>query len=221
MKIAISILLFLSSSVLLSQEKSNWTIEAHGGFPINIPLPLTIKQSNYSDINLTAHFYSEPFTPPVFWVYRISKWKNDKAWELEMIHQKLYLKNTTPEIDYFSITHGYNMLMINRGFKFNMFNEKKFIARLGVGFVIPHAENKIRGKELPQGDSYFSGYTIGGPVINIALAKQFKLSNRFYFNTEVKNNTSYAVVPIVDGKAYVWHSAIEIIGGLGVYIVRH
>lgn len=218
MKFQLSFVSILISSFLFAQDKNVWNVEAHGGFPINIPLPLTIKQSNYADINFTAQFYSEPFTPPVFWVYRISKWKNDKAWELEMIHQKLYLKNTAPEIDYFSITHGYNMLMVNRGFKFNLFNEQKFIARFGAGLVIPHAENKIRGKELPQGDSYFSGYTIGGPVINIALAKQFKLSNRFYLNTEIKNNTSYAVVPIVDGRAYVWHSAIEFIGGIGFSI---
>jgi hypothetical protein len=221
MKIAIYILLFLSSSLMLAQEKSNWSIEAHGGIPFNIPLPLSIHQNGQKDITFIAHFNSEPFTPPVFWVYRFSKWKNDKAWEFEMIHQKLYLKNPPKEIQYFSITHGYNLLMFNRAVKFNLFNEKEFIYRIGAGFVLAHAENMVRGKELNQQQSFFDkGYYIGGPVINLAIAKQFKISSRFYFNTEIKNNTSFARVPVVDGHALVWHSAFEIIGGLGIYLIK-
>lgn len=221
MKNAIYILFFLSNYVLLAQDNSNWSIEAHGGFPINIPLPLTIKQAGHPDINFIAHFNSEPFTPPIFWVYRLSKWKNNKAWEIEMIHQKLYLKNTTPEIEYFSITHGYNIITFNRAIKFNLFNKKEFIYRIGVGLVLAHAENMIRGKELNQKQSFFNqGYYIGGPVLNLALAKQFKISQKFYFNTEIKNNTSFVKIPVVDGHAVVWHSAFEIIGGLGIYILK-
>ena len=221
MKIAFYILSFLSSSIILAQEKSNWTVEAHGGIPFNISLPLTIHQNGYEDLKFTAHFNSEPFTPPIFWVYRFSKWKNDKAWEFEMMHQKLYLKNPPKEIQYFSITHGYNQLMFNRAVKFSLFNKTEFIYRIGAGFVLAHAENMVRGKELDQNQSFRNkGYYIGGPVINLALAKQFKISSRFYFNTEIKNNTSFAKIPVVDGHAFVWHSAFELIGGLGIYILK-
>lgn len=220
MKIILYILLFFYANLILAQEKSNWTIEAHGGFPINIPLPLTIKQNGQDDLKFTAHFNSEPFSPPIYWVYRVSKWKNDKAWEFEMMHQKLYLKNPPKEIQYFSITHGYNQLMFNRAVKFNLFNEKEFIYRIGAGFVLAHAENMVRGKELYQGEGYFSGYYISGPTLNFSFAKQFKISSRFYFNTEIKNNTSFAKIPVVDGHAFVWHSAFEIIGGLGIYILK-
>lgn len=221
MKLTYIIFFILFSNFLVAQDRSNWSIEAHGGFPINIPLPLTIQQAGHPNINFTAHFNSEPFVPPIFWVYRLSKWKNDKAWEIEMIHQKLYLENTTPEIEYFSITHGYNIITFNRAVKFNLFKENQFIYRVGAGIVLAHAENKIRGKELDQKQSFFNqGYYIGGPVLNIALAKQFKISSRFYFNAEIKNNTSFAKVPVVDGHALVWHSAFELIGGLGIYIIK-
>ncbi|HRN42361.1 MAG TPA: hypothetical protein PK649_09855 [Vicingus sp.] len=215
------IVFILFISYTFGQEKSNWSVEAHGGFPINIPLPLTIKQSGEPTIKLTAHFYSEPFVPPVYWVYRFSKWKNNKAWEFEMMHQKLYLKNTPPEVEYFSITHGFNLLMINRAYKFDLFKDKEFIFRIGGGIVYAHPENSIRGKELNQKQSYYNlGYYISGPTINIALAKQFPIYQRFYLNTEVKHNTSYAKVPVVDGHATVWHSAFEFIAGLGIYIIH-
>jgi len=119
------LLIFLTPYCISAQEKSSWNVEFHGGIPINLPLPLTIKQNNQPDIKLTAQFDSEPFVPPIYWVFRISKWKNNKAWEFEMMHQKLYLKNTTPEVQYFSITHGYNQLMVNRAFKFNLFKDKE------------------------------------------------------------------------------------------------
>jgi len=215
------IIFFISFSVLYAQEKSHWAIEAHGGFPLNIPLPLTIKQNNQPDIKLTAHFNSEPFTPPVYWVYRVSKWKNEKAWEFEMMHQKLYLKNLPEEVQYFNITHGYNQLMFNRAVKFNIAQKHQFIYRIGAGFVLAHAENMVRGKELDQQQSFLDmGYYVGGPVINLALAKQFSINNRFYLNTEAKFNGSFAKVPIVDGHAIVYHAAFELITGLGFYIVK-
>ncbi len=215
------ILLFIATHYVSAQEKNNWSVEMHGGFPINIPLPLTIKQHNQPDIKLTAQFDSEPFVPPVYWVFRISKWKNNKAWEFEMMHQKLYLKNTTPEVQYFSITHGYNQLMVNRAFKFNLFKDKEFIFRGGAGIVLAHAENMVRGKELNQKQSFFNlGYYVAGPTINLALAKQVQLFNRFYMNLEIKNNTSFAKIPVADGNALVWHSAFEFIAGLGFNITQ-
>lgn len=207
--------LFICNSSF-GQEKSIWAIEAHAGFPINLPTPLTITQNGYEDIKLTANYYSQPFVPPIFWVYRISKWKNNKAWELEMMHQKLYLENNPPEVQDFSITHGYNLLMANRAVKTQLLN-KEFVYRLGAGIVIAHAEGIVRNKPMPQHSSFLkTSYYLAGPVINLALAKQFKISNRFHFNLESKFNGSYAIVPIADGKAYVWHAAFEFIGGLGV-----
>lgn len=215
------ILLFLATRYVSAQEKSIWSVEMHGGFPINIPLPLTIKQSNQPDIKLTAQFSSEPFVPPVYWVFRISKWKNNKAWEFEMMHQKLYLKNTTPEVQYFSITHGYNQLMVNRAFKFNLFKDKEFIFRGGAGIVLAHPENMVRGKDLDQEQSFSKlGYYVAGPTINLALAKQISIFNRLYLNVEIKNNTSFAKIPVADGNALVWHSAFEFIAGLGFNITQ-
>lgn len=204
-----------------AQEKSEWSFEVNGGFPINFNHPITIKQQGYQDLNFTAKFYSEPFKQPFFYVYRISKWRNDKGWQLEMMHQKLYLKNPPKEVQYFSITHGYNIIMLNRAFKINIFNEKDFIIGVGTGIVLAHAENMVRGKEFDQQQSFNNlGYYLTGPVFNASIAKKIQLGNRFYCNIETKFNTSYAKVPVVDGEATLWHSSIAIFGGVGYSFLK-
>jgi hypothetical protein len=211
----------LSCGITSAQEKSSWSLDVHGGAPFNFNLPLTIKQTGYPDIKLNAQYYSEPFKMPIFWVFRISKWKNNKAWEIEMMHQKLYLKNTPPEVQYFNITHGFNQIIVSRSVKFNFLKKHEFIYKGGAGIVLAHAENKIRNKELNQQQSFFNwGYYVAGPSFNISLAKQLPLNKRLYFNAETKFNISYANVPIVEGHALVWHSAVELIFGLGYYFIK-
>ncbi len=211
----------LSINIVFAQDKSEWSFEVHGGFPLNFSLPMTVQQTGYPTIKFNAQFNSEPFKSPVFWVVRFSKWKNSKAWEFELMHQKLFLKNKPPEIQYFNVSHGYNQLLISRAFKFKIIKKQEFIFKGGAGIVIAHAENSVRNKELNQHQSFFNlGYNVGGTTINIALAKQLPLTNRFYLNAETKFNTSYTIIPIVDGNAKVWHSAFEFIFGLGYKFIR-
>ncbi|MDG1475885.1 MAG: hypothetical protein P8Q14_01945 [Vicingaceae bacterium] len=216
----ISILL-LSGLNSFSQTKSEWSVEANLGLPINLSHPITIKQQGHPDLNFKAKFYSKPFKQPFFYVYRFSKWKNDKGWQLEMMHQKLYLKNPPKEVQYFSITHGYNLIMLSRAFKVSVFKEKDFIFSVGSGIILAHAENMVRGKEFDQEQSFNKmGYYLTGPVLNLAIAKRINLSNRFYLNIETKFNTSYAKVPIVDGEAWLVHSAFSFIGGVGYTFIK-
>lgn len=221
LKQSILIIFICLSFISFSQEKSEWSLETNFGFPLNINHPINIKQKGYEDLNFTADFNSEPFKQPFFYVYRFCKWKNDKAWELEMMHQKLYLSNPPKEVQYFSITHGFNLITINRSYRFQLLKKHAFIFKFGTGIVLAHSENKIRKKEFDQQQSFFKlGYYVTGPVLNIALAKRFQLTNRFYFNLETKFNSSYADVPIVNGKATLWHSAVSFIGGLGYSFIK-
>lgn len=215
MKLSLIIVIFLMAvTSIKAQEKNAWSIEMNGGVPFNLTTPLTIVQEGNPNINLNAQYYSEPFKMPIYWVIRLSKLKKNKLWEIELKHQKLYLENPSQEIQYFNITHGFNQLLLNRGFNINIKNTP-FVYRIGLGAVIAHSENMIRGKELPQGDSYFDGYFLSGPAFGTSLSKQFKFSKHVYLNTEVKYSLCNANVPIVDGYAIVWHSAVEFIFGLG------
>ena len=59
----------------------------------------------------------------------------------------------------------------------------------------------LETKSLISTNLFNLGYNVGGTTINIALAKQLPLTNRFYLNAETKFNTSYTIIPIVDGNA--------------------
>ncbi|OFX57938.1 MAG: hypothetical protein A2066_08575 [Bacteroidetes bacterium GWB2_41_8] len=179
-------------------------------------MPLTIRQEGFQDIKLWARFDAEPFVLPVYWDWRFSRWEAGKAWEFEVIHHKLYLSNTTPEIQKYNISHGFNMLMFNRVF------QKKFVrVRVGAGVILAHPESKIRGKEFGDtGNDMDMGYFISGPVVNFAVSKPFYLGSRFYINAEVKTTFAYSSIKIANGNSDVYNLAFHLNLGPGVVFLK-
>ncbi len=211
MKRILFIVSFLIVTLPAAFAQSRWTFEIHGGEVYNLPMPLTIRQQGYPDIHLTAHFFSEPFTLPIYVDSRLSRWQNGKSWEFEFLHHKLYLDNTTAEVQQFSISHGFNMIMVNRGF-----DRKTFHYRAGAGIVLSHPESKIRGQEFGDAaDDFDLGYYISGPVINISIGKHFQLSKRFFINAEAKTTLAYASVKVAQGNSDVYNVAFHLILGMG------
>jgi hypothetical protein len=212
MKCVIAIILILFLSVLDMYAQTRWSFELHGGEVYNLPLPLTIRQQGYPDIKLTAHYSSEPLILPLYADSRLIRWQNGKSWELEFLHHKLYLDNTTAEIQKFSISHGFNMIMVNRGF-----NRKAYQYRAGVGIVLTHPESVIRGQAFGDATNDWDlGYFISGPVANLSVGKQFRLNNRFYMNAEAKTTLAYINVEVADGNAEVINIAFHLVLGIGV-----
>lgn len=209
------IFIFLSSFAY-SQK---WSAEFHMGYANNFPSKLTIKQNGFPDIILKARFYTEPFISPYYWLWRISYKKNEKSKiEFEAVHHKIYLKNTTTEVESFGISHGLNLLIIN----YVKIFPNNFHANIGLGGVLAHAESTIRGRSLPEKNRgiFGMGYYMSGVALNFSTGKYFNLSPRLYINTEIRFNPSYTVVPVVDGKAYVWNYAYQVIAGLGYYFIK-
>jgi hypothetical protein len=210
------VLFFLISSLSVLYAQSRWSFEAHGGEVYNLPMPLIIKQQGYSDVKLTAIYHTEALTLPVYWDLRLSRWQKDKSWEFEVIHHKLYLNNTSTEVQKFNISHGFNMLLVNRGF-----DKKKFHYRAGTGIVLAHPESNIRGKEFgDSGDDFDLRYYISGPIVNFSLGKHYRLNNRFYINAEAKTTLAYAQIKVADGKAEVYNIAFHLILGIGFDFIR-
>ena len=198
------------------RKRSVLRVEGFTGFPYNLSLPLTIKQSGEPDINLTADFASKPFEIPIYWAWRISYWKGNCSWELEAVHHKLFLKNNPLEVQDFSISHGLNLITINRGWQFSY-----FILRVGAGVVIAHPESIIRNKKSPENGGIFNwGYYLAGPAINIAAAKEFKIIKRLYAICELKLSSSFSHVPIYNGSADLFNIAVQINFGLGFSLIR-
>ena len=200
----------------LAQE-TRWSFELQGGLPYNIPMPLTIKQQNEPTIRLNARYSSEPFVSPGYYNWRIGRWKKGKSWEFEFIHHKLFLDNKPPEVQEYSISHGYNIAVVNRAFEKNINNSFPFILRLGAGVVLAHPEITVRGQALNQDEGLFGwGYYISGPVLNITVAKRFYIVKQWFVNTELKFNPSYARVPIAGGHAIFWNMPLTFAFGMGI-----
>lgn len=203
-------------SSITSNAQTRWTFELHGGDVYNLPMPLIIRQSGYPDIKLMARYHTDAFAPPVYWDWRFSRWENAKSWEFEVIHHKLYLNNTTLEVQKFNISHGFNIITVNRGF-----DKRTFQYRIGGGIVLTHPESKIRGKEFGNtGDDYDLGYYISGPILNLAIGKSYRLGSRFYANAEAKTTFAYTYIQVAQGHADVYNLAFHIILGFGVDLIK-
>ncbi len=171
------------------------------------PTSLTAWQEGYPELKFTAHYSVKPIEKSTYYAWRIARWKGKRAWELELVHHKLYLDNPPPQIQRFQITHGYNLLTVNRAW-----DKGKYILRAGAGLVITHPETIVRGKELPWNRSP-GGFYLSGPTAQVAAGKAIKLAGPFGLSLEVKFTASYAWIPIEDGYAYVPNLAIHFLAG--------
>jgi len=189
-----------------------WAFELQGSLAGNVPLPLHISQNGYPDINLSAKFVSKSLTAPISWDWRFSRWQGDRAWEIEAIHHKLYLVNTTDEVERFNISHGFNIVTINRGYKLHWVT-----LHSGLGIILAHAENIIRSLNYDDSEGYFKigYYEITGPVINLSISRPIKISKRWFLNAETKSTLAYARVNVVNGHADFYNIAFHLIIGFG------
>jgi len=206
------ILLFiLSSTAIPARAEGPWTVEAFGGSSYSFPTPLRIRQYGYPDIDITARYETKPFEKDPYYAWRIGNWKGNKAWELELVHQKLYLENKPAEVQEFQITYGYSLLTINRAWK-----SDGLIYRLGMGVVITNPSTIVRGREdSHEGGFLDQGYYVSGPTIQAAAEKKFYLAKDLFFALEGKLTASYARITINGGYAQVPNAAVHWLLGLG------
>lgn len=195
----------------LTSAAENWRLEVLGGSAYHARTPLTIEQQGEAEIDLDAKYHTRGFEAPPYYSIRLGRWKEDRAWELEMIHVKLFLKNKPPEVENFSISHGYNLFMLNRAWE-----KSKWIYRIGAGVVIAHPEITVRGRRLPEERGLLDeGYDLAGPALQAAVARRFALTEKLFASLEGKVTASYFDVPIRGGSAKGANIALHGLFGLG------
>lgn len=208
------IILLVSSLDFHILKAQKFSFDWHLGYANNLQSPLIVEQKGFPDIKINATYESEPFILPVYWLWRINyQFDSTTIFAFEAVHHKIYLTNHHPDIQRFSISHGLNLLIFNRIKSL----KSKFHYNLGIGTVLAHPESTIRQKPFNEFKGIGKmGYYISGIALNVSAGKYFDITRRIYINFEARFNPSYSVVPIVDGKAYVWNYAYQIIGGIGI-----
>jgi hypothetical protein len=189
----------------------SWTVEISGGGAYSLKSPLTLRQKGYEDLEFDAEYATHSFQPPLYYSLRLARWKENRGWELELVHLKLQLTNLPAEVQHFEISHGYNLVTLNRVWLIN-----NFILRAGAGIVVAHPENTVREKSLDEHRGILgTGHYLAGPTVQAAIGKTFSFSQRVFLSVEGKVTGSYATIPIVDGDAIVPAVALHGILGLG------
>lgn len=203
--------IFLFFTLQESPAQKFWTAELCTGAPYNFPLPLTIRQEGEADLRFQAKYESEPSTVPIYWMWRVSRWSDSTVWEFEAVHDKVFLTDTSQEVSSFSISHGLNLLTINHGWQID-----KYTVRVGLGIVLAHPENVVRGRRLSEDGGIFGlGYYCTGPTLLLALGKQTSVTESLFITSEAMVSASYARIPVQSGDAEVYNVAIHVILGLG------
>ena len=84
--------------------------------------------------------------------------------------------------------------------------KKMFRYRFGAGMVLTHPESNIRGKVFgDSNDDKDLGYYLSVPALNLAVGKDFRISNSFYFDVESKAICAYTRIKVANGHADVFH----------------
>jgi hypothetical protein len=215
MKHPLLLLAFLASALALPAaaiaEDDGWVFQGSIGAVANLETSLEIRQDGFETIDLDADYETRPFESPLYYSLRAGKWRNGRGWELELIHQKVFLQDPPPEIQYFAISHGYNVLTLNRAWE-----ARGLVWRIGAGAVIAHPENEVRGRVLDPGDTNLSGgYHLTGPSFQAGAEKRFALGDRWFLGLEGKATAARAVVPVAGGEAEVPNAAVHALLGIG------
>jgi hypothetical protein len=211
--LTISILPFCFASGVAQAQR--FTFEAMGGSAYNMPTPLTVRQTGYPDIHVSAHYKTKPFGPYYpYYSWRASLWndQHDQAWEFTQVHHRLFLANNPPEIQYFAIHFGYNFYMAGHAWK-----RHGFIVHVDGGVLICSPENTVRGRQLEtRGTGILdSGYTLAGGGGEVAVSRQFPLTKRIFVVADAALLAGRARVPVVGGSATVPNVGVHGKAGVG------
>lgn len=192
-------------------QSARWTVELLGGAAVNAPMPLRIRQRGTPDLRFLARYETRPWEGAPYYAYRVGRWsQGERAWELELVHHKLYLADPPSEVQRFEITHGFNLLLLNRAVR-----RSGVVLRAGAGLVVAHPESIVRGRVLASnGGGLGGGYHLAGPAVQLAVARRIRLGGGWALTVEGKATGAYARVPVAGGRATVANVAAHGLAGV-------
>lgn len=188
-----------------------WRGEVLGGDFWAVPAPLRLRQQGQPEIRVShAQYAGRSFETPWYYAVRARLWRGDRAWEFEMIHAKLYLREPPQEVSSFSVSHGYNIFSLNR-----VQERGAWVVRWGGGVVVAHPESSVRGQSFDETGGWAGrGYFVAGPWGQASVQRRIALRRRLCLSAEVKATLSWARVPIAKGHAELWLPALHGLLGL-------
>jgi hypothetical protein len=195
----------LAAAFLLpTAVEAQWRLEAFTGTAHNFTTPLTLKQAGLPEFRMDARYDTKPFTGSPYYSARLGWWKGSSGWEVQFLHHKLYLGNPSDEVSHLEISHGYNMVTVNRAWE-----RAGLVLRGGAGLVYTFPETTVRGRKRP-----VLGYDLSGFTVAAGLGGRWPRAARLSLSGEVKLTLSWATIPVFEGEADVPNRALHLMAGL-------
>jgi len=174
------VLALVALTLSLQAQAQSWSLEAFIGDAYNFRTRLEVEQDGFSR-SLDADYDTRGFETPLYYILRGARWRDDRAWELAVIHHKLYLQNPPPGVESLSISHGFNIASLNRAWR-----SGPWVYRVGAGPVITHAEAAINGAR------YHGPYRLSGAALLAGGGWRLALGRSAYLAAELMATAAYA-----------------------------
>lgn len=203
--------LFCLVAASTAAGEGRWRAELALGGAHSLGSTLTVEQADHPAIALEAGWATRAFESPFYYALRLARADARGVWALRLIHHKVHLQNTTPEIERFAVSHGYNLLTLERAFRLGGLE-----LWAGAGLVIAHPESTVRGDTRTEnaGGPFGGGYYLTGPTAALAAGRRLPLGRHAAIVSELRFTLSRARVPIAAGEASVPNAALHLIVGL-------
>lgn len=184
------------------------TLTVFMGSSAHAPLAVVFDLKDQDNVYINKpQWETKPFYEAPYYSIRVGHGR----WDVELIHDKMYLMNPEDPIEHFEVSHGYNLLLLNRAH-----GDGPITWRTGLGIVVAHPESTVAGKKLGYGYELMNGFHISGPAGQVSVAYTRDLVGPFFFAAEAKGTVAWARVPVYNGWATVPHAAAHLLAGIGV-----
>jgi hypothetical protein len=203
----------LASAAAATAGEPGWRLEGALGAAHSLSSTLTVEQEGFPTLELDADWEGRSLESPLYYGLRVARGDAHGAWALRFVHLKVYLAHPTVEVERFSVSHGYNLLTLERSLPLGGFD-----LWAGLGIVIAHPESTIRGRTRPEseGGPLGGGYYITGPTASMALGRSVRVAGRFALVPEIRLSLSRGRVPIAGGEASVPNAALHALLGVEI-----
>jgi hypothetical protein len=158
---------------------------------------LTIEQPQQTT-KISADYDTHPWRPAPYYSVRIGKWNEKTAWEIELIHHKIYLNNPHLPVNSFRVTNGYSMLLLNHAW-----NYRGFILHAGGGGLVAYPVTTIDNITTS------GGYRLAGVAGQGSIERRFFLGKGFFLSAEAKFTMANAWLTLENAKATVPNVAVH------------
>jgi hypothetical protein len=181
-KVAVALACAMSFSRTAAAQPE-WSAEVLIGDAVNLTSRTHIHTMQTSASAFGGDYETRGFEGPLHYTLRLTRWQQDRGWELELLHHKLYLRNRPPGVEALSISHGFNIVTLGR-----VYARGPWRFRLGAGPVIAHPEARMGGI------SYGGDYELAGAAALGSVGAAFDLTPRWSVVGEIAATFGYADV---------------------------